>query len=229
MSPPDPTTRRIAAVFGLTLLEVIRSQDRPAEILQDENPSVTLPRRLGLSDVVDRQIRQYGEAVKKRRRMTETEVIDLMGLVLRRPDAEEIFLRAGQRLADVDGSGPGRIARALPTAVAFRLARRRTGRRLRQLFGNRIGAFTSEPYALEGRSLLFYRADSRGAACSFITGLCQEILREAVGEDGQVVHSECEARGDAQCRWTATGEIRAREREPVGDLLRGPEPELEAG
>jgi hypothetical protein len=229
VSAPDPTRRRIAAVFGLTLLEVIRSQDLPAEILQDEDPSVTLPRRLGLSDVIDRQIRQYREAVRKRRKMTETEVIDLIGLVLRRPDAEEIFLRAGRSLADADGSGPGRITRALPPKVTFRLARRRAGRRLRQLFGQKVGAFTSEPFALEGRSLIFYRADPGGAACGFMTGLCEEIAREALGDTADVVHSECEARGADRCRWTATAEIlvREREREAVGDMLRGPE--LEAG
>jgi hypothetical protein len=227
LSPPDPSRRRVAAVFGLTLLEVIRAQDLPAEILKDEDPSRTLPRRLGLSDVVDRQIRQYREAVKKRRRMTDTEVMDLMRLVLRRPDSEEVFLRAGRSLADVDGAGPGRLARALPPSVSFSLARRRTRRRLRQLFGRRIGGFATGPFALEGRSLIFYQSDPGGDACAFVTGLCRAILEDAVGPDARVVHAQCQARGDDQCRWTATAEARVREREGVGELLRGPE--LEAG
>ena len=229
MSQPDPTRRRVAAVFGLTLLEVIRAQDLPEEILQDEDPTVTMPRRLGLSDVVDRQIRQYKEAVKKRRRMTDTEVIDLMRLVLRRPDSEEVFLRAGEVLAGTGGAGPGRLARALSSGVAFRLARRRTSRRLRQLFGRRIGGFASEPFALEGRSLIFYQSDPGGDACAFVTGLCQSILTSGVGEGVEVVHSQCQSRRDAQCRWTVTADVLAREhgREAVGDILLGPE--FEAG
>lgn len=233
MSPPDPNRRRVAAVFGLTLLEVIRANDLPEEILQDEDPTVTMPRRLGLSDVVDRQIRQYREAVRKRRRITDTEVIDLMRLVLRRPDSEEVFLKAGEALAGTDGSGPGRLARALSTGVAFRLARRRTSRRLRQLFGRRIGGFAAEPFALEGRSLIFYQSDPGGDACAFVTGLCQTILSSTMGDGVEVVHSQCQARRDAQCRWTATADVlvrereREREREGVGELLRGPE--FEAG
>ncbi|MEQ9568564.1 MAG: hypothetical protein RLN75_00105 [Longimicrobiales bacterium] len=225
MSSTDSSRRRVAAVFGLTLLEVIRAQDLPAEILQDEDPTRTLPRRLGLSDVVDRQIRQYREAVKKRRRMTDSEVMDLMRLVLRRPDSEEVFLRAGRSLAGTDGSGPGRLARTLPPSVAFGLARRRTRKRLKQLFGRRIGGFAPGPFALEGRALIFYQSDPGGDACFFVTGLCQAILEAAVGDDAKVVHAQCQSRGDTACRWTAAGEIRVRERdrENVGELLLGPE------
>jgi hypothetical protein len=107
--------------------------------------------------------------------------------------------------------------------VSFRLARRRTSRRLRQLFGRRIGGFGSEPFALEGRSLIFYQSDPGGDACAFVTGLCQTILASTMGEGVRVVHSQCQARRDNQCRWTATAEALVRERESVGELLRGPE------
>lgn len=233
MSSPDPSPRRVAAVIGLTLLEVIRAQDLPEEILQDEDPSVTMPRRLGLSDVVDRQIRQYREAVKKRRKMTDTEMTDLMRLVLRRPDAEEVFRAAGELLAGTGGSGPGRIARALSPGVTFRLARRRTGRRLRQLFGRRIGGFAAEPFALEGRGLIFYESDPGGDACAFVTGLCQAVVTSVIGEGADVVHAQCQSRGDDYCRWTATADalVRDQQRESVSDAsglgLLGPE--LETG
>ncbi len=234
MRSPDPSSRRVAAVFGLTLLEVIRAQDLPDEILKDEDPSVTMPRRLGLSDVVDRQIRQYREAVKKRRKMTDTEMIDLMRLVLRRPDSEEVFRSAGELLAGTGSTGPGRIARALPPKVAFRLARRRTGRRLRQLFGRQIGTFAAnEPFALEGRDLLFIRSDPGGDACAFVTGLCQAVLTSVVGDGAQVIHAQCQSRGDDYCRWTATADalVRERPRDSAVDAsalgLMGPE--LETG
>ena len=40
---------RISAAVALTLLEVIRFQDAPTEVLESEDPSHTMPRRLGLS------------------------------------------------------------------------------------------------------------------------------------------------------------------------------------
>ena len=96
--PPKSRRPRAQPVFGLTLLESLRDQDRPEEFLEDEVPSVTMPRRLGLSDVVDRQIRSYRKAVRQRRRMSDDEVRDLIRLVVRRPDAAEIFHRFGRRV-----------------------------------------------------------------------------------------------------------------------------------
>ena len=94
--------------MALRLLEVLRDLDHPGEILEDENPSVTMPRRLGLSDVVDRQIRTYREDVKQRVRLTDGEIRDLFRLVTRRPDAKEVFLRAGRtRLRTRKTAGPG--------------------------------------------------------------------------------------------------------------------------
>ncbi len=225
----DHSRRRIAAVFGLTLLEVLQRQDRPEEVLEDEDVSITMPRRLGLSEVVDRQIRIYREAVRKRRRMTDAEARDLVQLVVRRPDAEDVFRVAGGRLAGVDPgrSGPGIVGRALPRGVAFALARRRVRRRLRSLFGRRVGGFVPGPFALEGRGLVFITADPGGDACHFLTGLAQSILLRSVDGGQRVVHSQCQSRGDAVCRWTVTADARVKEREQVGDLLMSPE--LETG
>jgi hypothetical protein len=113
--------------------------------------------------------------------------------------------------------------------VGFLVARRTARRRLRRLFGRRFGSFTPGPFALEGRSLLLWQADSGGDACAFVTGFCQGVLASVVGEHRTVVHNRCQARGDDTCRWSVAAEPRAREREGegVGDLLRGPE--LEAG
>lgn len=230
MSHTNSRSRRVAAVFGLTLLEVLRNQDLPEEVLEDENVALTMPRRLGLSDVVDRQIRNYRDAVRKRRRMTDDEMRDLVRLVVRRPDAEDVFREAGVLLAG-GGPGPrlhpGRLRRALPRGVCFALARREVRRRLRSLFGRRVGGFTPGPFALEGRSLLFIQSDPGGDACHFVSGLCQSVLDRSVGGSHKVVHAQCESRGDDLCRWTVTAEIRLRERETVGELLRGPE--LETG
>lgn len=223
-----PTRPRVAPIFGLTLLESLRDQDLPEEFLQDENPTVTMPRRLGLSDVVDRQIRTYREAVRQRRRMSDDQVRDLLRLVGRRPDASELFHRAGRKLAA--RAAPPRLASMvglLPKGLRFRLARRAAGRGLNRLFGRRVGGFAYGPFALEGRGLLFMEGDPTGRACHFVTGFCQEVVAQRLGPRYMVVHVQCQARRDPVCRWTVTGEARQRERDGVREMLL--RPELEAG
>lgn len=197
------------ALVALRLLEVMRDQDIPPELLEEEDTTVTLPRRLGLSDVVGRQIRSFREDVKKGVRLTDPEIRDLFRLVIRRPDAEEIFFRVGQSLA---GDPAGAWRRALPRGVALALARTRVRRRLNALFGRRVGGFGRGSFSIEGRSLLFIEADPGGDACALVGGLCQTALEQATGRRARVTHTLCQARGDALCRWE-------------GDLLEGaPEP-----
>lgn len=223
-----PTRPRVAPAFGLTLLESLRDQDLPEEFLQEENPTVTMPRRLGLSDVVDRQIRFYRDAVRQRRRMTDDQVRDLLRLVGRRPDAAELFHRAGRTLAARTARPRlGAVAGILPKSLRFRLARRAAARGLNRLFGRRVGGIAHGPFALEGRGLLFVEGDPSGRACCFVTGFCQEVVSRRLGSHYMVVHSQCEARRDPICRWTVTGEARQRERDGVREMLL--RPELEAG
>ncbi|MEJ2538362.1 MAG: hypothetical protein P8188_00035 [Gemmatimonadota bacterium] len=217
---------RVLPVFGLTLLEVLRDQDLPEEILEDENVTVTMPRKLGLSDVIDKQIRSYRDAVKQRRRMSDDQVRDLVRLVVRRPDARQVFAKAGAKLAGgMESAGPRGLFRALPRVVALRMARRATSKGLRNLFGRSMGGFGQGPYALEGRGLLFHESDPSGAACQFVTGYCQAVLSQRLGSDYQVVHPRCQSLGDPTCRWTVTGEARVRERDGVREMLLRPEVE----
>ncbi len=189
----------IAAVVALTLLEVIRSQDRPDEILQDEDPTITMPRRLGLSDVIDTQIRRYREAARRRQRVTENEIGDLFALVVRRPDAREVFFEAGRLLTGKLPRRPkaGRLKRRLARASA----KRRVRKRLKVLFGQRVGSFGQGPFVLEGRDLMFARTTPRGEACELISGLCQGIADGYDAGPVLLVHNACQARGDAGCRW----------------------------
>lgn len=217
----------MAAVVGLTLLEVIRRQDLPAEVLESEDPTVTMPRRLGLSDVVERQIQAYREDVRRSRKHTDEEVQNLVRLVIRRPDSEEVFFRAGRILARKNGSlaPPSQgWRRILPQALSFMLARRKARRRLAKLFGRRIGGFAAGPFTLEARQHILLEADPGGDACAFATGLCEAAVQVYGGTDWRVVHSRCQARGDEICRWTALAEERAVETDGVGDLLLRAEP-----
>ncbi len=57
--------RRVSALVALTILEVLQASDRPFEVLEEEDTSVTMPRRLGMSDVVERRKRTYQRETKK--------------------------------------------------------------------------------------------------------------------------------------------------------------------
>ena len=214
-SPP-----RISAVVALTLLEVIRDQDAPTEVFEAEDPSHTMPRRLGLSDVIDRQIRRYREEAGKRRRIRDEEFRDLVRLVIRRPDSEDVFRHAGAILAG-DVRPPGWRS-GLPRSLGYGLARRRVRRRLTKLFGRRVGGFAAGPFTLEARTHLFVDGDPGEDACNFMTGFCEAALQRYFGRRARVVHSLCESRRDQLCRWTVLAEER------VGDEARGlilnPEP-----
>lgn len=211
-SKADGSRRRVKALVALRLLEVMRDMDLPPELLEEENTTVTLPRRLGLSDVVGRQIRSFREDARRGVRLADGEVHDLFRLVIRRPDAEEIFFKVGEMLA---GDPGGRWRRVLPRKVALALARTRVKRRLRALFGRRVGGFGRGSFCIEGRALLFIEADPGGEACAFMSGLCKTAVERAAGRPARVAHTLCQSRGDALCRWEA-------------DLEEGPAPSAPA-
>jgi hypothetical protein len=193
--------RRVQAVVALRLLEVIRDRDLPRELLEDENPARTMPRRFGLSDVVERQIRTYREDARRGGRLTDDEVRQLFRFVIRRPDGEEIFHQAGRLLANADRSR--RWSRVLPRRLGFALARARTRRRLRKVFGRAVGGFGRGPFAIEGRALFFIESDPGGDACHLLSGFCQEVVEQTLGATARVTHTHCQAKGDALCRWEA--------------------------
>src|SRR5688500_20246318 len=85
----------VAPAFPLALLESVRSHDHPGEILEDEDITLSLPRRFGLTDVVITQILRYEAAQRARRQVRLDDVVSLMRLVMRRPDAEPILAATG--------------------------------------------------------------------------------------------------------------------------------------
>ena len=189
--------QRVSALVALTFLEVIQASDRPFEVFEEEDTSITMPRRLGLSGVVERRIRNYKEETKKGRKISDEEFKDLVKLVVRRPDARAVFLECGARLA---GKAP-RQPRLVPRKLGLALAKRRVRKRLKALFGRRVGGFAEGAFVLEGRSLLFIQSDSGGDACSLVSGLCSAMLSGSIKDPPTVGHISCEARGDAYCRW----------------------------
>ena len=191
--------RRIQARVALVLLETLRSQDLPVEILDDENVTVTLPRRLGLSDVVDAQIRRYRAEAKRRRSVPESEVLDLMRLVLRRPDADEVFFRVGELLHG-DRRRRG-LRRLLPRRVAVSRARRRACRLLSHYFGGSVVRGVGREFELQADPGLLLNEDAPGEACALITGFANRALAMYVSDPAPVLHVECRRTGGEHCRW----------------------------
>lgn len=189
--------RRIQAVVALRVLEVMRDMDLPGEMLEAEDPTQTMPRRFGLSDVVERQIRAYKEDI--RRRLSDEEVHDLFRFVIRRPDGAEVFQEVGRLLAH--GDRPKRWLRLLPLSLQYRAARSRARRRLKKLFGRHVGGFERAPFVIEGRSLLFIASDPGGDACHLLSGFAEEILEQTLGGSARVIHTLCQGMGDDRCRW----------------------------
>jgi hypothetical protein len=178
----------------------MRGLDLPKEVLEDEDPTRTMPRRLGLSDVVDRQIRTLREDVRRGVRVSDEEVQGLIRLVIRRPDAEAVFRQAGRLLAE--GESPG-WRHLLPRRMRLALARMRTRRRLGALFGRPMGGFGRGSFAIEGRTLFLIACDPGGDACHMLSGFCEEMLQQILGGTARVTHTLCESRRDPLCRWEA--------------------------
>ena len=104
--------QRVSALVALTFLEVIQASDRPFEVFEEEDTSITMPRRLGLSGVVERRIRNYEEENRKGRKISDEEFNGLVKLVVRRPDARAVFLECGARLAGKPPRQPRLVPRA---------------------------------------------------------------------------------------------------------------------
>ena len=197
--PAEAGIRRIQAVVALRLLEVMRDMDLPMEILEEEDPTQTIPRRFGLSDVVERQIRTYREDVRRRVRLTDDEIRGLFRFVIRRPDGPEVF-RAVGRLLVAEERIP-RWVRRLPGGLRYRALRRHARKRLKRLFGRPIGGFGRGTFVIEGRSLLFLEADPGGDACHLLSGFSEEFLSRTLGVTARVEHTLCQGLGHDLCRW----------------------------
>lgn len=201
----ERTTPRVA----LALLESLRSTDTPAEVLEDEDLQQSLPRRLGLSNAVEAQIRRYRKLASSKSELRAAELADLLTLVARRPDAAAVFADAGRRLARrrLDGRRVRRrlVGIPLPEAVrrrlAFRVAR---GVASDANPGSSLRTERSPLALVVERSLP--AASEAPDACDLVRAALSESL-EAHGVDAGdgAAHPMCEVRGDECCLWRAEG------------------------
>ncbi|HSK20001.1 MAG TPA: hypothetical protein VK912_12695 [Longimicrobiales bacterium] len=194
----------VAAAFPLALLESVRSHDRPGEVLEDEDLTISLPRRLGLTGVIETQIFRYEAAQKAGREVPLDEVMSLIRLVMRRPDSEPILRETGQRMARWHfRRAPEMWTRVLhraPARFGLRSARRAATRALRALqIGSSIEA--AKPFSIRIPDCASARLEETGIGCTMVTGLLEEQLLLSTGKPRRARHTCCLARGDNACEW----------------------------
>ena len=197
MSPKTRGQRKVKTSLALALFEAMRDHDFPSEVFEDENLSVTLPRRFGLSGVVGEQIRRYRQATRHTRWMLASEFEGLVRLVARRSDAEDIFFAVGQSLA------PTRESRLWLRVIPDRgmgAVRARVARCLRVVVGGRLVSARRGSNALEAIDDLLVAADPGGGACALVTGFMQAEIERA-GLSRRASHMTCVARGEEVCSW----------------------------
>ena len=198
------TDGRLSPGIALVLLESLRDVDTPSEVLEDEAFHISLPRRLGLSDVIDGQMRRYAEMSRRRRQLEASEFVDLLRLIARRPDARLVFEAAGDRLGSEYAARTPKAASLARRLAPAGIRRRALLRHLRRVAaslspGSTIRLDRTDPSVSVARCLPA-SADTSGSACCIITAAFAACA-EGLGEATPVRHPTCESRGDESCRW----------------------------
>lgn len=206
-----PTPAAVPALLPLSLLEAIRNLDTPVEDGLDELAEEIVVRRLGLSPTVAAQIQRYRAAAEREGTVELDEVVSVVRLVGRRPDAPLVFADAGRRAARYAARSRGRSARTLakvsPTALARRVSVRAVARLARDVFGGELAAPAggTEVRMADPLSIL---AMPDGTACTFYGSAYGELLRSLAAFEGAMLHERCRGRGDDACVWrSAAAEV----------------------
>jgi hypothetical protein len=198
---------RVAPLLPLALLESIRAHDKPREVLEEEDLSASLPRRLGLTGVVDAQIRHYEEARRRRRAVPAEPVADLLRLILRRPDSADILREAGAGVArrHFGGSQAALAAgvRFLPGRVRHRAIRRSAARMFERVAGDGL-IEVAPPLRLRVTGGLMIGTDPTGGACVLFEGALEELSALYLGKRPRARHDRCAASGSPACEWEVT-------------------------
>jgi predicted hydrocarbon binding protein len=128
-----------------------------------------------------------------------------MRLVVRRPDAVEVFQEAGRRIArhawEQRSTTMRGMLRVMPNPVP-RIAARRAARRLfRQIAGDSQLSVGRWPVDVRMKNSISARVDPNGRACAFYSGAFAEIMQLHTGKTYRVLHEDCATRGASECLW----------------------------
>ncbi len=207
---PTRGTDKVNPAIALALLHSLRSTDTPDEFIEDESFRISLPRRLGLNEVVNTQMRRYAEIRDRRGVITPEEYGSLLQLIDRRPDAIAVFAAAGRSLAEARFSEASAFDRVRARFTPAWLLRRKL-----------IRAMTGVARALEPRALIRPVSDSSGdgldviepplatttadgAGCALMTAALDVCAARVGGVTTRLDHALCVGRGDDLCRWIVT-------------------------
>lgn len=193
----------VAPSVGVVLLEALRSTDTPPETLEAEDFSQSLPRRLGLSGVIERQIEQYSRLQDEGDGLSPSAAEDLFRLISRREDAEAVFRRAGRDLAHRDledrGLGSKAIAWTGPAALTRWLALRSASQLARRVNPSASVRTERDPPSLIVEGSLPARACDGADGCEVLSQALETFLGAYAGSESPAVHPLCESRGDSAC------------------------------
>lgn len=194
--------------IALALLTSLRDQDTPDEAIEDEEYAHSLPRRLGLNDVINVQMRRYADLKDAGRSLPLSEFLDLVRLISRRPDAVEIFRSAGAALAVARFAESGaikKVFRRLSTEKARRRKLERSmARAARALTPGAAIVTERDPPGMQIRDCALAPVGIEGNACEILTAVLEVCVTELWDPDRSVEHAECLGHGDATCAWRVT-------------------------
>jgi hypothetical protein len=192
------------AVLPLSLLEAVRNLDTPVEDGLELLAEEIAARRLGLSNTVAAQISRYKSTADRSGSVNDDELVSVLRLVGRRPDAALVFADAGRRAARYAVHTSGRSTRTLVRASPRFLSRRLALRALRRLsaeyFRGDLAPDGQDAVVRMSRPLSI-SAMPDGAACGFYGAAYGELFRALADFEGTLMHESCEGRGDPECRW----------------------------
>ncbi|MFQ5889092.1 MAG: hypothetical protein ACE5JR_03455 [Gemmatimonadota bacterium] len=191
--------------IALAILEALRDTDTPDETLLDETFPRSLPRRLGLSGVVENQIRRYAGMQDRGNTLEARELGDLIRLIGRRPDADRVFAGAGENLARAHFNSRFPLSHIGVRLLPHRMRRRRLLKNLRRIARalNPTGAVQThaEPPSLVVEGCLLARASASDSGCRLLEAAFRVCVERYDRGEATVEHAECEGRGGDGCLW----------------------------
>ena len=205
---PTRGTDKVSPAIALALLTALRASDTPSEVIEDESFRISLPRRLGLNEVVDKQMRRYTEISDRRGTISADEFASLLGVIDRRPDAGAIFAAAGRKLGEARFSPPGAMHRTRDRLTPAGMKRRKLLRRMIDVAADLQPASSITPVSepgvdgIEVREPPLASATAEGAGCELLTGALEVCVARLAGDAHGIDHPRCVAKGDYHCRWT---------------------------
>src|SRR5688500_4017618 len=195
----------VVAALLQTLLAATRSHDRPSEVLEDEDLSISLPRRLGLSGVIGDQIRRYESAARSGKRVSHDEFVNLLRLVLRRPDAEAILRETGTRVAQrqFEKASPTwlKLLRILPRAATYATIRRATKRLLRSISGSQDVSVHGNPVHARIKQPAAAFLEPKGVGCALYGAAFEELASLYLNKKTSVTQTKCATQANDFCEW----------------------------